>query len=91
MRRDNGCNAPLKQIVDKISRCVASISNQSLEIEAFQQSLRLSAIVALSNSQPQTQWITQPVHRDVDFAAKTATTASQSLLTSFFCAPAAHG
>ena len=84
MRWDDRLNTTLQQIVDEILGCIASISNQSFEIETLQQGHRLSTIVALACGQTQAQGISQTIHCNVDFATKAAPTSSQGLLTTFF-------
>jgi len=91
MRWNHGFNASIQQIFNEMSRRVASVSNQPLEVESFQQMLRLGDVVALPSSQAQTQRVPQSIHRHVDFGGESASTASEGLLAMFFSAPAAQG
>ena len=76
--------ASFKQAVHKVLRRIAPIRDNSLKRKAFHQALGLAYVVSLSRTQAETQGITQTVHRNMDFAAKTTATAPQSLLLTFF-------
>jgi hypothetical protein len=88
---NNGFNAAVEQIFDEMCRRIAPIGNQMLEIKAFQQKVCLSNVVTLTCGQTKTQGIAQALYRDMDFATKAPTTASEGLRPMFFWAPAAHG
>ncbi len=91
VRWNNGLNAPMEQIVDEMRCRVASISNESLKVEAFQQMLRLGDVMPLAGRQAQSQRIAQPINRYMDFGGEAASTSPQCLWAMFFSAPAAQG
>ncbi len=68
--------ASFKQAAHKIFRCIAPIGDNPLKGKASQQLRRLLDVMNLSRAQAETQGIAQTIHRNMDFAAKTATTAS---------------
>jgi len=88
---NHGFNASIQQIFDEMGRRVASVGNQSLELESVQQMLSLSNVVALPSSQAEPQWVPQTIHRYVDFGGESTSAASKGLLAVFFSAPAAQG
>lgn len=90
MRWDHCLNASIQQIFDEVSRRGASVGDQSLEVEPFQQVLGLRDVVALTCGEAETQWITQAIYRDMDFGREAASAASEGLFPVFFWAPAAH-
>lgn len=90
MRWNHGLNASIQQIFDEMSRRVASVGDQSLEVKTFQQVLGLRDVVALTCGETETQRIAQAIYRDMDFGGEAASAASEGLLTVFFWAPAAH-
>lgn len=73
MRRDNGFNAALQQIVDKILGGIAAICDETLKIKAFQQLLGLGDVMLLPGSQDRVQGIAQPIHRDMYLATEATT------------------
>lgn len=84
MRRNHGFDPGFKEIVNEMGCRVASVSDQTLEINAFKQKLRLRNVMALSCAEEKAQRIAQAVHQDMDFATETTTTAPQGLFTVFF-------
>ncbi len=91
MWRNNGFNTAIQQVFDEMHCRIATIRNQTLEIKAFQQKLRLSDVVALASRHAKTQGIPQSIYCDMDFGGKSASAASEGLLAMFFSAPAAQG
>jgi len=78
----------------EIITVIASVSQEIGKKQAIQERLCLRDIVALTASEPKPQRIAQSIYADVDFGAEAASATSQgldSLSTSFFEAPAAHG
>ena len=88
---NNRLNAAIHQIIDEMGRRIASVSDQALEIEAFQQVLGLGDVVPLACGKAKTQRVPQPIHRHMDFGSEAPSAASEGLLAVFFSAPAAQG
>ena len=84
MRRNHRFDAVFHEIVNEMSCCVASVSDQTLKIEAFEQVLGLSDVVTLSGGQHKSQRTSQAIDGHMDLGAETATTAPQRLFTVFF-------
>src|SRR5690606_5404272 len=91
VRRNDGFNTAIQQILDEMRCRVASIGDQSFKVEPFQQILGLGDVVPLTWCEAKTQRVAQSIHRYMDFGGETPSTASQSLLAVFFSAPAAQG
>ena len=83
MGRNDRLNTARQQIVNEILGRIAPISNQSFEIETFQQGFILHTVVALTGGQAQAQGISQTIDRHMDFATKATSTTSQGLLATF--------
>jgi hypothetical protein len=66
---------------------VTAVSHHMRKLHSRQQSLRLGDVVALPCCQAEAQRVTQPVHGDMNFGAKSASASSQPLgllTTTFF-------
>ena len=79
MRRNNWQNIAFNQPVDEVLSGISAIRDGMLAVKISQQCLSLGAVVRLPSRQQQSQRITQPIRRHVDFAAKTAATTPQRL------------
>jgi hypothetical protein len=68
-------NNPLKEFLGRI----APIGNQTVKSESFHQGHCLTQVRLLSSCQAQAQWITQPVHGDMNLCAEPTATTPQRL------------
>ena len=84
VRWDHRLNASLHEVIDEVGSRIASVGNQALKIEAFQQVLSLGDVVALAGGQGKSQWIAQTINCHMNFGAKATSTATQRLFTVFF-------
>ena len=79
MRRDNWFHLLGNHPVIKILSRIASVGNNSVEGQTFNQKYGLTDIRFLSSRQVQTHWIAQPINGDMNLGGEPATTTSQRL------------
>jgi hypothetical protein len=83
VRWDHRLSASLKDKVDKILACIASVSNHILTRKAISHFNGLSAIVTLTSRQTHPQGIAQAIGAHMNLGAEATTTASQRLVIRF--------